>query len=110
MESGLWQLWIIFKWLLPAAVGSALAVFIDNTEITYKRKVGLFFFGAFISIIVGGAIVENYHIVNTPTQGLIYFGLGVWGMGIIIQVSKQLPEVAKQIPDAITNIREKWLK
>jgi len=103
MEAAFTHLWILFKWILPAAIGSALAVFIDNTEITYKRKIGLFFFGAFISIFVGGAIVEHYHITSSAVQGLIYFGLGVWGMGIVIQVSKQIPE-------AITNIREKYLK
>jgi undecaprenyl pyrophosphate phosphatase UppP len=103
MESVVLQAWILFKWFLPAAIGSGLAVFIDKTENTVQRKIGLFIFGAIISIICGGACIEYFHITSSTFQGLIYWAWGVWGMGIVIQLTHQIPE-------AITNIREKYLK
>lgn len=103
MESGLMQLWVLFKWILPAAIGSGLAVFIDSTESTFKRKFGLFLFGALVSILAGGACIEWFDIKGSAVQGFIYWAWGVWGMGIVIQITKQLPII-------ITNLRDKYTK
>lgn len=117
MGEAVLQAWLIFKWFVFAALGSGLAVFIDKTEEkdnSWKRKLGWFFFGATMSIVFGSAFIEWQGIAAQAMQGAIYFGMGVWSMGIAIQVAEKLPSFINQIADKasliIDKFAEKFLK
>ncbi len=103
MESGIWQVWLSIKWLVFAVVGSGLSVMMDKAESTNKKKWLLFIFGAIVSIIAGGASIEYFSIKGGAVQGFIYWAFGVWGMGVINQVTQQ-------IPATISNLRDKFTK
>jgi hypothetical protein len=110
MGEGALQVWLVFKWLVPVAFGSGLAVFLDKTENTFKRKCCLFFFGAAISVIGGGAIIEHYPNLGNAAQGLIYFSLGLWGMGIVVQLSEKIPPAVSRLFDKCLLIADRWLE
>jgi len=95
MESLLIKIGVILKWLFPAAVGSGMAIFIAKEPNTDKRKFLLFIFGIAISGILGGGLVEYFSIHMTMVQAAIYFGVGVWGIGIITQINDQLPQLIR---------------
>lgn len=97
------QLWITFKWVIFASIGSGLSVMMDKTQNTIKQKFILFIFGALVSIIAGGAFIEYCAIKGSAVQAFIYWSCGLWGMGIVLQVTKQIPE-------AIANLRDKFTK
>lgn len=114
MGEGALQVWLVVKWLIPAAIGSGLAVFIDDTENKLTAKAWWFFYGASISVIAGSAFIEWQNIQAQTMQGLIYFGIGVWGMGLSIQITKKIPSFINQIADKVSLIidrfAEKFLK
>lgn len=92
----------ILKWLFPAAVGSLIAVLI-GPQTTPVKGFGMFFAGIITSSYFGSGIIEYWDIQPGAVAACIYLGLGLWGMGIIIQCYKQIPEL-------ITGLREKWTK
>jgi hypothetical protein len=103
MESGIIQLWLAVKWLVFAAIGSGLSVLMDKTENTSRQKFYLFLLGAIISIFAGGAMIEWLNVKGPAIQGFIYWAWGLWGVGIVIQVTQQ-------IPAAVSNLRDKFTK
>lgn len=110
MGEGALQVWLVFKWLIPVAVGSGLSIFLDKTENTTKRKCWLFLFGASISILLGGAIIEHYPHLGNAAQGLIYFSIGLWGMGIIVQMTEKIPPAFSKLFDTCLLIAQRWLE
>jgi hypothetical protein len=110
MGEGALQVWLVFKWLVPVAIGSGLSVFLDKTENTTKMKCWLFLFGASISVLVGGAIIEQYPTLGNASQGLIYFSLGLWGMGLIVQLTEKIPPAFSKLFDKVMLIIDRWLE
>jgi hypothetical protein len=88
---GLFQAWVIIKWLFIASLGSALAVFLNKTERTKFEKAAWFFFGAVTSIILGPVFIEWREIHSQAMQGLVYYAFGLWGMGLAIQTAERAP-------------------
>ena len=103
-------IWASVKWWIFGAVGSGLSIMINKSEENTSQKFMLFASGAIVSVIGGEAIIEIFSITGKASQGLIYWSLGVWGMGIIIQMNKQIPKVFDMLPDIIKNIVEKFTK
>lgn len=103
MEAGILQIWLSIKWLVFAAMGSGLTVIMDKTDNTNKQKFLLFIFGAIVSIIAGGASIEYFNIKGNAVQGFVYWAWGVWGMGIVIQITQQIPNI-------LANLRDKFTK
>ena len=110
MESGILQIWLSVKWLVFAAIGSGISVLTDKEESTNKQKLLLFFVGAVVSIIAGGACIEVFQIHGGAVQGFIYWAWGLWGMGIILQITKLLPKLFDLLPDGAKNLIEKFTK
>jgi hypothetical protein len=110
MESGIFQIGIFLKWLAIGAVGSGLSVFLDKEPKTFWTKCALFLFGAFIAIIAGAALIEVFQIKSPAVQGFAYWACGLWGMGIIIGITKQIPKVLDLLPEGAKNLIEKYTK
>lgn len=91
----------ILKWLFPAALGSAIAVFIGERSSPYKSMF-MFVCGCSISSIFGGGIIEHWNIPIGMIQASIYLSCGLWGMGLIIQIYHQLPIAVSKIIDKYT--------
>lgn len=96
------KLWAALKWILPAALGSAIAVFLGDKTHPVKGF-SMFVAGSCVAGIFGGGIIEYFAIKPGMLQASIYLAVGLWGMGVIIQVYKQ-------IPMALENLREKFTK
>lgn len=103
MESILIKIGLILKWLIPAAVGSGMAIFLDKSVNTTRYKIGLFIFGVFVSAFFGGTMVEYWDIKFKMMQAAIYFSWALWGCGIIVQINDQMPEIIRNFFAAITN-------
>lgn len=101
MESLLETLLAFLKWIAPAAIGSGFAVFIDRTENTKLRRLGLFFFGATLAAVFGGGMIEYWDIQPGFIQASIYMGWGLWGVGIVIQVTHITPEFVRELKDRL---------
>lgn len=98
------KLWIFLKFVAPAAFGSAIAVFSDKAERTKTYTIGMFTAGLLTSIYGGGgtiSFIEWYLskpelkiivIVPNQIQAAIYFTLGLWGLGLAIQLKEKLPD------------------
>lgn len=97
MESLLIKLGIVLKWLLPASIGSGIAVLINKEKTTNLHKFLVFVFGLCISVFVGGGIVEYFDIQMKAVQATIYFGLGLWGIGILMQINEQMPQIFRAL-------------
>lgn len=103
MESAFYiKLVAILKWLLPASVGSAIAVSI-GPKYALAKAAGMFIAGVAISGYGGGAIIAHYQIEPGPIQAFIYLAIGLWGLGAVIAITKELPGLVKGLTD-------KWLK
>lgn len=92
----------VFKWLFPAALGSAIAVFIGEKSSPYKSMF-MFVCGCLISSIFGGGIIEHWGIPVGMIQASIYLSCGLWGMGLIIQIYRQIPVAVSKIIDKYTS-------
>lgn len=103
MEAAILQIWLTIKWVVFAAIGSGLSVMMDKEENTGRQKFFLFFCGALVSIIAGGACIEYFAVKGSAVQAFVYWSCGLWGMGILMQITKQ-------IPIAISNLRDKFTK
>lgn len=95
------------KWIAPAAIGSGFAVFIDRTENTKLRRLGLFFFGAFIAAVFGGGMIEYWNIQPGFIQASIYMGWGLWGVGIVIQITHRTPEFISELKERLLSLISK---
>ena len=102
--------WASIKWWIFGAFGSGLSIMINKSEENTSQKFMLFASGAMISVIGGEAIIEIFSISGKASAGLIYWSLGVWGMGIIIELNKQLPKIFDLFPEMVKNIVEKFTK
>lgn len=97
-----WEIVLAFlKWIAPAAIGSGFAVFIDRTENATRRKLGLFLFGATLAAVFGGGMIEYWNIQPGFIQASIYMGWGLWGVGIVIQVTHLTPEFVRELKDRL---------
>lgn len=101
MEAVAIKFGLVLKWLIPSALGSAIGVYIGK-RVNAAEGFFLFVVGVGIAAYVGAGIVEYYAIQPGAIQACIYLGTGIWGLGIIIQITRQLPEIVKAK-------LEKWL-
>ena len=81
--------------IFPAALGSALAIFMNKTaELSRGEKVCSFLFGANIAHILGGAAIEFW--VLEPMSFIasaIQFTVGLMGMAVLAQVMLLIPKI-----------------
>lgn len=100
-KAGAW-LWTV----IPAAIGSALSLYLGKEKTALMTRIELlavFAFGISIAHYLGGAAIE-YSNINKLTiiADAIKFTVGLIGMAT-------LTNVLVQIPLAVTAIRKKWL-
>lgn len=92
--------------LFPAAVGSALSIYLGKEKSLMMSRIelfGVFFFGVIIAHYMGGAAIEYSHI---PPQSMsadaIKFTTGLIGMATVASA-------LIQVPLALVAFRKKWL-
>jgi hypothetical protein len=92
--------------LFPAAIGSALSIFLGADkmqQLSNFTKFTTFMFGVVLGHHVGGAAIEYWQInALSLTASSIQISVGFMGMAA-------LAEAKIQIPIAITALRKKWL-
>ena len=92
--------------LFPAAIGSALSIFLGAEkmqQLSTFTKMCTFMFGVVLGHQVGGAAIEYWHIAPLSlTASSIQISVGFIGMAA-------LAEAKIQLPIAITALRKKWL-
>lgn len=91
---------------VPAAIGSALSLYMGKEKTALMTKIELvlvFLFGISIAHYLGGAAIEHFAINKLSIiSDAIKFTIGLIGMAT-------LTNVLVQIPLAVTAIRKKWL-
>lgn len=106
MESVCVKLWVWLLSLIPAAIGSALSIFLGKEKMQGFSRFEIFctfVFGVCLAHLLGGAAIEHWRI--NPLSFIassIQVGIGFMGMAI-------LAEAKLQVPLAITAIRRKLL-
>lgn len=97
MEYTMIKIGYAMKWLIPAALGAGIAVWLKAAkgDMTYTQGFWIFVFGTGVSSVLGGFLVERYSIPPGSIQALIYMGTGIWGLGTIIQMDNLFPQIAK---------------
>lgn len=96
------KIFAVLKWLFPAALGSAIAVFIGERSTPGKSMI-MFVGGSSVASIFGGGIIEHWNIPIGMIQASIYLACGLWGMGVIIQIYQQLPVAVNKLIDKYTS-------
>lgn len=104
METILAKIGAWFGAIFPAALGSALALFINKAQKLSKLDLILtFIFGINMAHILGGAAIEHWHIdPRSFIASAIQFTIGLMGMATLAQVMLQLPLV-------ISGLRKKYI-
>lgn len=105
MESLLVKLGSWLSALFPAAIGSALSIFLGAEkmkQLSNFTKFCTFVFGVVLGHNIGGAAIEYWRIAPLSwTASSIQISVGFMGMAA-------LAEAKIQIPIAITAMRKKW--
>lgn len=85
--------------IFPAALGSALAIYMDKAnKLTKLEIVCTWVFGANIAYILGGAAIEYWSIVpNSLIACSIQFTVGLMGMATLAQIMLQLPLIVSAL-------------
>lgn len=96
--------WIVST--IPAAIGSAISLYIGKDKTSKMRKaeiICVFFFGVALAHYFGGATIEYNDIdPQTLTADSIKVAIAVVGMGVLTNVMIQLPI-------AVEALRKKWI-
>ena len=106
MESVCVKVWVWVVSLIPAALGSALSIFLGKEKMGGLTKLEIFctfIFGVSLAHLLGGAAIEYWRI--NPLSFIassIQVSVGFMGMAV-------LAEAKLQVPLAITAIRRKLL-
>lgn len=91
---------------LPAAIGSAISLYIGKDKTSKMRKAEVlcvFVFGVALAHYFGGATIEYNNIdPNTLTADSIKVSIAVVGMGVLTNIMIQLPI-------AVEALRKKWI-
>ena len=104
MESFLIKAWLWLIALIPAAIGSALSIFLGKDKmqmLTPFEVFCTFVFGVSLAHLLGGAAIEYAHIDPLSfIASAIQVTIGFMGMAV-------LAEAKIQVPLAITSLRKK---
>lgn len=106
MESILLKIGGCITALFPAAIGSALSIFLGAEkmqQLSTFTKICTFAFGVILGHQIGGAVIQHWHILPlSPIASTIQIGIGFMGMAA-------LAEAKIQLPMWIGGFRKKWL-
>lgn len=104
METLITKLTMWLGAILPAVLGSALALFFNRAAQLSRAEIACnFVFGAYIGYLLGGAAIE-YWVIN-PLSFIafaIMFSIGLMGMATLAQVMLNIPKTVELV-------RKKWL-
>jgi hypothetical protein len=90
MEYTVIKVGAFLKWIFPAALGAGIAVWTNKGVIGWDKLI-MFLFGTGAALIVGGGIIDYYDVNVESIKGVMYFGCGIWGIGIIKQINNRVP-------------------
>jgi ABC-type Fe3+-siderophore transport system permease subunit len=107
METSLLAKFGAWFWtLLPAAVGSALSLFVGKEKTQAMKKTELvltFLFGIAIAHWLGGATIEIFSLQKTPIiADAIKFTAGLIGMATLTNLLSQIPKI-------VDTLRKKYI-
>jgi len=104
MEAFLAKLTLWLGAIFPAALGSALSIYMnDVTKLTKTKMVITFIFGVNVAYIIGGALIEYFKILPVSyIAAFILFTSGLMGMAILAEIMLQMPTI-------VTAVRKKIL-
>jgi hypothetical protein len=92
--------------LLPAAIGSALSVYLDREKTRDMSKweiLAVFLFGISLAHYMGGAAIEYWHLnPMTYVADAIKLTIGFIGMATLSQTLIQMPEL-------VAALRKRWI-
>lgn len=101
MEALTIKMFAALKWLFPAVLGSAFAAYSGERQTPVKTFIS-FVSGVVTAAIFGGAAIQYWSVPVGWLQAAIYFSIGLWGMGIVIQISEKTPNAIDAIIQRLT--------